>query len=217
MRLAIAGAHGQVGSLLTSELAARRDHVIGLIRDPAQASDVRAAGATPLVCDLELATVDQVTDAVEGCELVVFAAGAGSGSGAARKLTMDRDGAITVLDASSGNSARYIMLSGIGVENPPQDDDIFSVYLRAKAAADAAVMASGRDWTIVRPGRLTDDPGTGLVNIESEPFGGEITRSDLAAFMAALVHDTRATRRVIYVNGGAVPIPEALEIALACS
>jgi uncharacterized protein YbjT (DUF2867 family) len=84
----------------------------------------------------------------------------------------------SLLDATAADASHYVMLSGIGVENPPDGDDVFSVYLRAKAEADAAVMANGRDWTIVRPGRLTDDPGTGLVRIDSAPFPGEITRYD---------------------------------------
>jgi uncharacterized protein YbjT (DUF2867 family) len=109
------------------------------------------------------------------------------------------------------------MLSGIGVENPPDGDDVFAVYLRAKAEADAAVMASDRDWTIVRPGRLTDDPGTGRVRVESAPFGGEISRDDLAALLVGVLHDPRARHHVLYVNGGAQPIDQALEAALTAA
>lgn len=114
------------------------------------------------------ATVDQIAAAVSGRHAVVFAAGAGPGGGAARKLTMDRDGAIKLLEATAAAS-HYVMLSGIGAENPPDGDDVISVYLRAKAEADAAVMASDRHWTIMRPGGLTDEPGTGRARIESAP------------------------------------------------
>lgn len=214
MRVAIAGAHGQVATRLGRVLAGRGDDVIGLIRNPDHAEDVLAAGMDPKVCDLEHATVEEIATAAAGSGAVVFAAGAGPGSGAARKLTIDRDGAIKLLDATAVDSSHYVMLSGIGVENPPDGDDGFSVYLRAKAEADAAVMASDRDWTIVRPGRLTDDSGTGRVRIDSAPFPGEIPREDLAALLAGVLGDPRAGNRILYVSGGAEPIDKALEVAL---
>ena len=143
---------------------------------------------------------------------VVFAAGAGAGSGAARKLTMDRDGAIKLLAAAEQvGTARYLIISSIGAQDPPDDDDVFSVYLRAKAAADAAVRASTLDWTIVRPGRLTDDPGTGTLRIELEPFRGAVARDDVAALLDLLLADGRATGRILYVNGGDDPIDQALQ------
>ena len=198
-------------------LVDRGDDVIGLVRNPRHAEDLRAAGVDPAVCDLEHATLDDIAAAVGGSEAVVFAAGAGPGSGAARKLTMDRDGAIKLLDATAADAPRYVMLSGIGVENPPDGDDVSSVYLRAKAEADAAVIASDRDWTIVRPGGLTNDSGTGRVRIESGPFRGEIPRDDVAGLLAVVLHDPRATRRILYVNGGPEPIEKALEAALTPS
>jgi uncharacterized protein YbjT (DUF2867 family) len=214
MRVAIAGAHGQVGSRLGRLLVERGDDVLGLIRNAQHAEDVQAAGMTAAVCDLEQATVDQIAAAVGGSDAVVFVAGAGPGSGAARKLTMDRDGAIKLLDATHPETSHYVMLSAVGAENPPDGDDVFSVYLRAKAEADAAVMASDRDWTIVRPGGLTDDSGTGRVRIDSAPFGSTMPRDDLAALIAAVLGDRRASRHVLYVNGGPEPIDKALEAAL---
>jgi uncharacterized protein YbjT (DUF2867 family) len=214
MRVAIAGAHGQVATRLARVLVERGDDVIGLIRNPEHAEDLRAMGVVPEVCDLEHATVDQVAAAVGGTDAVVFAAGAGAGSGAARKVTMDRDGAIKLLDSTNADSSRYVMLSGIGVENPPDGDDVLSVYLRAKAETDAAVIASERDWTIVRPGRLTNDAGTGRVRVESAPFSGEIPRADLAAILAGVLYDPRAVNHILYVNGGPEAIDKALDIAL---
>lgn len=210
MRVAIAGAHGKIAMRLAGLLVAQGDGVVGLIRNPAHAADVRATGADPVTCDLESATVEQIAAAVAGTDAVVFAAGAGPGSGAERKLTMDRDGAVKLLNATA-DSQRYVMISAVGAEDPPDGNDVFSVYLRAKAQADAALMASERDWAIVRPGRLTDDPGTGRVRIDSAPFRGEIPREDVAAVLAGLLHDPRATRHVLYVNSGAEPIERALE------
>ena len=211
MLVAIAEAHGQVAIRLARLLVDRGDDVIGLIRNPSHAEDLRGVGIVPEVCDLEHATVGQIATAVGGSDAVVFAAGAGPGSGAARKLTMDRDGAIKLLDATSSNSSRYVMLSGAGVENPPDGDDVSAVYLRAKAAADAAVIASDRDWTIVRPGPLTDDPGSGTVRIDLEPFRGPISRDDVAALLDVLLADGRASRRILYVSAGDASIEQALE------
>jgi uncharacterized protein YbjT (DUF2867 family) len=159
--------------------------------------------------------VSDIADAIGGASAVVFAAGAGPGSGAARKLTVDRDGAINLLKACvAADVPRYLIISSVGAENPPDDDDVFSVYLRAKAEADAAVQASDRDWTIVRPGRLNDAPGRGRVRIQTEPFNGEIPRDDVAAVLDTLLQTARATRLILYVNGGDDVIEQALEALL---
>jgi uncharacterized protein YbjT (DUF2867 family) len=157
-----------------------------------------------------------VAAAIEGADSVVFAAGAGSGSGAERKLTMDRDGAINLLEAArSAGVERYLMVSSVGAENPPDGDDVFSVYLRAKAEADRTIASSDRGWTIVRPGALTEDPGTGRVRIDTEPFRGKVSRDDVAAVLDVILHDPRSVRRTLYVNGGDEPIEQTLEAALA--
>ena len=214
MLVAIAGAHGNIAMRLAARLLARGDGVIGLIRNPAHAADVQAAGANPVVCDLENATVEEIAAAVQHAEAVVFAAGAGPGSGAERKLTMDRDGAVKLLEATAERAVPYVIVSSVGAENPPGDDDVFSVYLRAKAAADAAVQASDRDWTIVRPGALTDEPGTGRVRIDTEPFRGRVPRDDVADVLAAVLHDKRANHRILYVNAGEESLDQALARAL---
>jgi uncharacterized protein YbjT (DUF2867 family) len=211
MRIAIAGGHGQIALQLTRLLHARGDEVISLIRNPAHAGDVRDAGGEPKVCDLEGATVEDVAEAIRGADAVVFAAGAGPGSGAERKLTVDRDGAIKLLAAAVGvNAPRYVIVSSVGAENPPDDDDVFSVYLRAKAEADAAVRGSDREWTVVRPGALTDDPGTGRVRISIDPVRGRVPRADVAAVLEAVLGEYPAIGKILYVNGGEDPIEQAL-------
>jgi len=215
MRVAIAGAHGKIARRLTELLVAGGDSVVALIRNPDQADELRAPDVDPVVCDLEHATVEEVTEAVGGADAAVFAAGAGPGSSAERKLTMDRDGAIKLLDAGiAAGVPRFVIVSSIGAESPPDGDEVFSVYLRAKAAADAAVAGSDRDWTIVRPGALTDDPGSGRARIDSAPFRGRVARDDVAAVLAALLFDPRATGQTLYVNGGDTPIAEALDAVL---
>jgi nucleoside-diphosphate-sugar epimerase len=215
VEVAIAGAHGQVARRLARLLTARGDRVRGLIRNPDHTEDVRSDGADPVVCDLEHATPEDIAAAIAGADAVVFAAGAGPGSGATRKFTMDRDGAIRLLaGAQAADVPRYVIVSSIGSESPPDGDDVFSVYLRAKAEADAAVRASDRRWTIVRPGRLTDEPGTGRVRIDTEPFRGEVSRDDVAAVLAAVLAKPQSQGATLYVNGGDVPMAEALATAL---
>jgi nucleoside-diphosphate-sugar epimerase len=215
MRVAIAGAHGKIARRLARRLSERGDIVIGLIRNPDQADELRADGTEPIVCDLERVGEQGIADAIGGADAVVFAAGAGPGSGALRKMTMDRDGAIKLLGAAAGAGVpRYVIISSVGAERPHPGDDVFSVYLRAKAEADAAVQASDRAWTIIRPGRLTEDPGSGRVRIQPDPFRGEVPRDDVAAVIEVVLHDDRAAAKVLYVNGGADPIEEALEKVL---
>jgi nucleoside-diphosphate-sugar epimerase len=210
--VAIAGGHGKIALSLTERLSGRGERVISLIRNPDHADDIRARGGEPVVCDLEHADVSEVAAAISGASAVVFAAGAGPGSGAERKLTMDRDGAIKLLAAAEqAGAARYLIVSSVGAEAPPDDDDVFSVYLRAKAEADAAVQASDRDWTIVRPGPLTDDPGGGTVRIDLAPFRGPIPRDDVAALLDLLLTDGRASQRILYVSAGAASIEQALD------
>ena len=215
MRVAIAGAHGKIGRLLTRLLVDRSDTVIGLIRNPDHADDIRADGATPVLCDLEHANESEIAEAITGADAVVFTAGAGPGSGAERKLTVDRDAAVKLLGAArEAGVRRYVIVSSIGAENPPGDDDVFSVYLRAKAEADAAVKTSDREWTILRPGRLTDDPATGQARIGPDPFHGEVTRADVAAVIAGVLSEPRSMGATLYVNGGDAPIADALTRAL---
>jgi nucleoside-diphosphate-sugar epimerase len=212
MRVAIAGASGKVALRLSTRLAARGVDVVGLIRSPERAEAVRAAGARPVVCDLEHTEAPQIADAIAGADAVVFAAGAGSGSGAERKLTVDRDGAIKLLGAAaSAGAPRYLMISSIGAEDPPDGDDVFSVYLRAKAEADAALEGSDREWTILRPGGLGDEPGTGLVRIDTTPHHGHVPRDDVAAVLDALLQNPDTARLILYLSSGRDTVSSALE------
>jgi uncharacterized protein YbjT (DUF2867 family) len=214
MDVAIAGGHGKIARRLAHLLVARGVRVRGLIRNPDHAADLRADGTEPVLCDLEAADVEEVAAAIEGADAVVFAAGAGPGSGARRKLTIDRDGATKLLDAAlSAGVERYVIVSSVGAENPPDGDDVFSVYLRAKAEADQALAASDRAWTIVRPGSLTDDPGTGRVRIDTEPLRGNVSRDNVAQVVDAVLHDPRTVRKTFYLGDGDDPVERALAAA----
>jgi uncharacterized protein YbjT (DUF2867 family) len=211
MDVAIAGAHGGIARRLTPLLVARGDRVRGLVRNPDHAADLRADGAEPVVCDLEAAGPAEVLAAMEGADAAVFAAGAGPGSGAARKTTMDRDGAIRLLDAArAAGVGRFVIVSSVGAESPPDGDDVFSVYLRAKAEADSAVAASDLAWTIVRPGPLTDEDATGRVRLQIAPFREAVARADVAVVLAAVLAEPRSAGLTLYLAGGADPVDEAL-------
>jgi uncharacterized protein YbjT (DUF2867 family) len=214
--VAIAGAHGNVARRLARLLIASGDMVRGLIRDPDHAEDLKEDGTEPVVCDLETATPEDVADAVRGADIVIFAAGAGPGSGAARKLSVDRDGAVKLLaGATIADVERYLIVSSTGAEDPPDDDDVFSVYLRAKAEADRAVIESDRAWTVVRPVSLTDEAGAGRVLVSADAMRGEVSRDDVAAVLTAIVHEPRAAGRVLYVRSGEEAVGDALARALA--
>lgn len=210
IEVAIAGAHGKIGLLLGKLLVEQGHTVLGLIRNPEQEDDLHAIGVEPVICDLE--RDDDVGAAVSGVDAVVFAAGAGPGSGAERKRTMDFEGAVMLIDAAKAEGTRrYVMVSAIGAANPPAGGgDVFGEYLRAKADADAALRASGLDYTIVRPGGLTDEPGTGLVNVGERLDRGEIPRADVAATIAAVLVAANAIGKSFDLVSGETPIARAV-------
>jgi uncharacterized protein YbjT (DUF2867 family) len=215
VNVAIAGGHGQIALHVSRMLSERGDRVRGLIRNPEHTDDLRRLGAEPVVLDLEQASAADVAEAIDGADAVVFAAGAGPGSGAARKETVDYEGAVKLLEAAQvAGAQRYVMISAMGTDNPPGGDgggdDVFAVYLRAKARADQAVMASDRAWTVVRPGRLTNDPGASRVALARRVERGEVPREDVAAVIVAALDDDRTIGQVFEVVGGDTEITRAL-------
>jgi uncharacterized protein YbjT (DUF2867 family) len=211
MLVAIAGGHGQIALQLTRMLHARGDRVRSLIRNPDHGDDVRAAGGEPVVCDLEAADDQTVAEAIEGADAVVFAAGAGPGSGSERKLTMDLGGAVKLIAAAKGAGIRrYVIVSSRRADPDARGDDTFSVYLRAKGQADAELAASGLDHTIVRPGRLTDAPGTGRVSAAADTGDGSIPREDVAAVLAAVLAEPGTIGATFELISGDTPIGEAV-------
>lgn len=213
MRIVIAGGHGQIALRLERLLAARGDEVAGIVRRTAQADDLRAAGAEPIVCDLESTPVEEVAAHLRGANAAVFTAGAGPGSGAARKYTVDRDAAILFADAAErAGVGRFLIVSSMGADPEHPGDEVFDVYLRAKGEADAYVRAHrSLDWTILRPGALTSDAGTGLVRLEAHTGRGAIPRDDVAAVLAELV-DTPATAGLtLELISGSTPVSVAVK------
>ncbi|MGA4953091.1 NAD(P)H-binding protein [Streptomyces lydicamycinicus] len=219
MRIVIAGGHGQIALRLERLLAKRGDEVAGIIRRPEQAGDVLAAGAEPVVCDLESASVEDLARHMEGADAAVFAAGAGPGSGIERKDTVDRGAAAVFADAAEAAGVRrFLVVSSMGADREPPEgtDPVFAAYLRAKGAADADVRArAGLDWTILRPGRLTNDPGTGLVALADTTGRSEVTRDDVAAALVALLDEPATIGRTLELIGGEVPVEDAVRAVAA--
>ena len=215
MRIVIAGGHGKIALILERLLADRGDTAVGLIRNPDQAAGLETAGAQPVVVDLESATVADISEHVRGADAVVFAAGAGPGSGAARKQTVDCNGAILLADAAEAAGVRrYVLISAIGADvEAPDDigDPVFVAYLRAKGAADDVIRArKALDATIVRPGHLTDVPGTGRVEISDQTGHGDVPRADVAAVLVAVLDSSATAGRTFEVISGDTPISEAI-------
>lgn len=214
MRVAVAGGHGQIALLLHPLLVAQGDRAVAIVRNPDHADDVRAAGAEPVVCDLETAAAGEVAAAICGCDAVVFAAGAGPGSGSERKTTMDLGGALkTIAAAEQEGARRYVMISAMGAADPPAGDDVFAVYLRAKAQADGALRSSGLDATVVRPGGLTDAPPTGRVSIAARLAPGTVPRADVAAVVAAVLAADGTIGATFDLVSGETPVADAVAAA----
>jgi len=212
MHIAIAGAHGKIARLLTVRLADAGHDVRGLIRNRDHADDVRSDGAEPVICDLELTTVGDLAEALGSqVDVVVFAAGAGPGSGAARKETVDHDGAVKLLRAAAARGAEhYVMISAFGADADHDGDEVFDVYLRAKGRADEAVRSGLVPYTILAPTSLTDDVAAGSVALGDDPDGGPVSRADVAAVLAELIERRAAIGTTVRLTAGDVPIADAV-------
>jgi len=214
MRVVIAGGHGKIALLLERLLAGRGDRAVGLIRNPAQAADVRQAGAEAVLCDLEAASADDVAALLSRGDAVVFAAGAGPGSGAPRKDSVDR--AASVLMAGAAERAgvrRFVQISTMGAGQPPRPgtDEVWAAYITAKTAAEDDLRSRDLDWTILRPGRLTDAPATGRVRLAAPPVpAGTISRADVAAVIAALLGQPGTWHQTLELTGGDTPVAAAV-------
>ena len=187
MKVLVAGAHGKTARRLVRMLVDDGHEVRGLVRKEEQMPDVEADGAEPVLVDLEEEEVEGgVGEAVEGCDAIVFAAGAGPGSGAARKETMDYGGAAKLIEAAQKRGVRrYLMLSSMGAGNPEGGSEAMQPYLFAKARADERLIKSGLQYTIIRPGGLTNEEGTGRIEAaQSLGKRGQISRDDVARTFA---------------------------------
>jgi len=215
VQVVIAGGHGKIALRMAAMLAGRGDVVTGVVRNPDHVPDLERAGATAAVLDLETARADELAAVLEGADAVVFAAGAGPGSGVARKDTVDRAAALLLADAARiAGVRRYLLVSSAGVDEPPSPDrgEVWAAYVAAKKAAEEAIRRTDHlDWTIVRPGSLTDEPGVGRVLLAPPPVPrSSVTRDDTAAVLVALLDAPGSAGKVLELREGDTDVHEAV-------
>src|SRR5271163_90512 len=215
MRVVIAGGHGKIALLLERLLAERGDQAVALIRNPAHVTDVRKAGAEAVICDLEAASADEVAVLLAGADAVVFAAGAGPGSGAPRKDSVDRAGSVLMAEAAEqAGVRRFVQVSSMGAGQPPRPgtDEVWAAYITAKTAAEDDLRGRDLDWTILRPGGLTDGPPAGLVRLAAPPIpAGAVPRADVAAVIVALLDEPGTRHQTLELTGGDTPVAAAIQ------
>lgn len=223
MKVVIAGGHGKIGLRLTRLLAKRGDAVVGVVRNPRHVDDIRQAGGDAVVLDLEHATADEVAATLVGADAVVFSAGSGNGATAARRDRMDRAAVVLVMDAAERAGVRrflHVSSINVGCADSRGIGEGYGVYLRAKHAAEQHIFArDGLDWTVLRPGVLTDDHGAGTVELTpgnvvgpKVPRFDQVARDDVAAVLLALLDRPDTANRIYVVVGGKTPIEQALDV-----
>lgn len=211
--ITVIGGHGKIALRLAQQLADARHDVTSWIRNSEQSADIEEVGATPAVLDVESMSVEQMTEAFAGADVVVWSAGAGGGS-PERTVAVDRDAAIRSMDAAvAAGVPRYVMVSyiGAGPNHGVPEDNAFFAYAQAKSDADAYLRESSLDWTILGPSTLTDETGTGRIEVGDDLASKHVTRDDVATVAAYVVkHDVFARTTVLF-NNGETPIKLALD------
>ena len=215
-RIAIVGGHGKIARLLIPLLVDAGHLPVALVRNPEHAAELETAGAEVVLLDIEASEAEAFAEAFAGAAAVVFAAGGGPDGKIERKRSVDLGGSLkSIAGAQQAGVKRFVQVSAIGVDQPVPDDTepVWRAYVEAKRDADVALRDSGLDWTIIRPGGLTDDPGTGTVTIGETVDRAEVTRADVAAVLADVLADPGTIGHQWELVGGSTPIPQALEDA----
>lgn len=215
-RIAIVGGHGQVARQLIHVLRRAEHDPVALVRTEDYRAELEERGAEVRLLDIERDDADAFAAAFAGCDAVVFAAGGGADGNIERKRTVDLEGSLKSIEgARSAGIDRFVQVSAIGVDEPLPDDtaEVWRAYVEAKRDADAALRASGLAWTIVRPGRLTDDPATGLVAVGPDVQRGDVTRADVGAVLAAVLDAPETAGTQWNLVNGEVPVAEAVRDA----
>lgn len=216
MRVVVVGGHGKIARLLAPLLLARGDDVVPLVRRPEHADELAALGAQPALLDIEASDADDFAAVLTGADAVVFAAGAGADGNASRKRTVDLEGSLKAQEgARRAGVRRFVQVSAIGVDEPITDDmqAVWAAYVVAKRDADAALRDTDLEWTILRPGGLTDDAGTGRVALAEHVERGKVPRADVAAVIAAVLREPATVGRQLELVGGDTPVEEAVAAA----
>ena len=217
-RIVIIGGHGSIARQLTGLLVERGDAVVSVFRNPGHREEIEALGAEAVVCDIETAAAADLAPAMAGADAVVFAAGAGPGSGAERKRTVDYEGSVKAAAAAeTAGVPRFVQVSAIGVDDGPEPgaEAVWAAYVEAKRDADDALRRTGLAWTILRPGALTDDEATGLVTLAADTDRGSVPRADVAAVLAAVLAFPDTAGHAWDLITGETAIPAAIAAAVS--
>ena len=212
-RIAIVGGHGHVARHLLVALRRSEHDPVALVRNEDYREELESRGAELRLLDIEQEDADGFAAAFEGCDAVVFAAGGGPDGNVERKRTVDLEGSLKSIEgARRAGIERFVQLSAMNVDEPLPDDtdEVWRAYVEAKRDADAALRDSDLAWTIIRPGRLTDDPATGLVCLGPDEEAGEVTRADVAAVLAAVLDEPETAGRQWDLVNGTTPIAQAV-------
>ena len=216
MRIAIVGGHGQVARHLHPMLVRAGHTPVALVRREAYRAELEALGAEVRLLDIELESVSAFTTALTGCDAVVFSAGGGPDGIVERKRTVDLEGSLKSIEgARAAGIRRFVQVSAINVDDPPPagTGELWRAYVEAKRKADAALRDSDLDWTIVRPGRLTDDPGAGVVSLGPDLARGYVPRDDVARVLAVVLDVEDTIGHQWNLVAGDTPIVEAVQAA----
>lgn len=212
-RIAVVGGHGKVARHLHPLLVAAGHTPVALVRREEYRSELEDRGAEVRLLDIEGEDAAGFAGAFAGCHAVVFAAGGGPDGNLERKRTVDLEGSLKSIEgARQAGISRFVQVSAIGVDAPlpPDTEPVWRAYVEAKRDADAALRDSGLDWTIIRPGLLTDGPPTGLVALGPDVARGEVPRADVAAVLAAVVDTGGGIGAQWNLVSGETPIDEAV-------
>jgi len=212
-RIAVVGGHGQVARHLLSILHGSGHEPVALVRREEYRAELEALGAEVGLLDIESQGGEAFAAAFGGCDAVVFSAGGGPDGNKERKRTVDLEGSLKSIEgARRAGISRFVQVSAIGVDAPLPDDtgEVWRAYVEAKRDADAALRDSDLDWTIIRPGRLTDDAPTGLVALGPDVPRGEVTRADVAAVLAAVLDEPATIGQQWNLVNGDTPVDEAV-------
>ena len=213
MRAAVVGGHGQVARHLLHDLRRSDIDAVALVRNESYRHEIEHRGAEMRLLDIERQDAADFAAAFAGCTAVVFAAGGGPDGNIERKRTVDLEGSLKSIEgARLAGIKRFVQVSAINVDQPLPDGtgDVWRAYVKAKRDADAALRESDLDWTIIRPGRLTDDTATGRVALGSDVGRGDIPRADVAAVLAAVIDNPATARKQWNVVSGNTPIADAV-------
>lgn len=211
MKVLVVGANGTTGKQVVEKVANSKQHeAYAMIRDEKQADALKKLGANVVLGDLE----QDVSDALRGMDAVIFAAGSGGNTGDEKTIAVDQNGAKNIIDEAKNQGVkRFVMLSSMGTDAPEQGPEGLQLYLRAKAIADEYLKQSNLQYTIVRPGTLSNDQATGKIDINNdiEDKSQTIPRADVATVLLECLNEEATIGKTFEMLAGETEIEQAIK------